>query len=308
MPNKLWALALVVATLGGAAPDALASHHRTGAVIFSHDPDGETQIFKVVLPEGEVHQLTGTSPVENAVPLEGNNAGARFSPDGTRIVFTSDRDGDWDLYTMDPDGHDVEHLVDRPGDQTSPVWSLSGTRIAFIEDENEIHVAKRNGFYVKQLPIGSVHTVTSLDWAPCRAVLYSAQKGPRDFPRSYTIGPMAGPLKSIGVGSWDMRWNRQKCDRVIFSNSKGPPESTSLYTMNRKGERRGLVRTRHAKSYDYTHDNPAWSHDGQRLAYGYMDHNCFYCNELRIYDVTTGEDHTVLTASEVWFWDLDWQP
>ena len=27
-----------------------------------------------------------------------------WSPDGSRIAFASDRDGDWDIYVMDADG------------------------------------------------------------------------------------------------------------------------------------------------------------------------------------------------------------
>jgi hypothetical protein len=69
-----------------------------------------------------------------------------------------------------------------------------------------------------------------------------------------------------------------------------------------------VVSTEFARSYDHYHDNPAWSSDGTRIAYGYMDHGCFYCNELRVFDPATGEDQTILRASEVWFWSLDWQP
>jgi tricorn protease-like protein len=36
-----------------------------------------------------------------------------FSPSGTKIVFMSDRDGDYDLYVMDADGTDVRQLTNR---------------------------------------------------------------------------------------------------------------------------------------------------------------------------------------------------
>jgi Tol biopolymer transport system component len=35
----------------------------------------------------------------------------RWSPDGTKIVFASDRDGDFDIYTMEPDGSNVTQVT-----------------------------------------------------------------------------------------------------------------------------------------------------------------------------------------------------
>ena len=46
-----------------------------------------------------------------------------YSPSGTRIVFSSDRDGDSDLYIMDTDGTDVRRLTNQPGDDTFPPGS-----------------------------------------------------------------------------------------------------------------------------------------------------------------------------------------
>ena len=55
-----------------------------------------------------------------------------FSPDGTRIVFTSERTGnDFDIHTMRPDGTDVQRLAAAPGIDTEPQFSPDGTLIAF---------------------------------------------------------------------------------------------------------------------------------------------------------------------------------
>jgi Tol biopolymer transport system component len=45
-----------------------------------------------------------------------------FSPDGTKIVFSSKRDGDFDLYVMDADGTDVHQLTNDPAKDIDPSW------------------------------------------------------------------------------------------------------------------------------------------------------------------------------------------
>jgi len=61
----------------------------------------------------------------------GYDAEATISPDGSRVVFTSDRDGDLDIYTMNPDGSDVRRLTDTPGYDGGPFFSPDGTKICY---------------------------------------------------------------------------------------------------------------------------------------------------------------------------------
>ena len=60
----------------------------------------------------------------------GYDAEATIAPDG-RIVFTSLRDGDMEIYSMAPDGSDVKRLTNRPGPDGGPFWSRDGQRIVF---------------------------------------------------------------------------------------------------------------------------------------------------------------------------------
>ena len=53
-----------------------------------------------------------------------------WSPDGTRLAFSSNRDGDWDIYVMNADGSRVRQLVDSPGLDDKPQWSPDGSRIS----------------------------------------------------------------------------------------------------------------------------------------------------------------------------------
>lgn len=45
-----------------------------------------------------------------------------YSPDGREVVFMSNRDGDWSLYSMDADGGNLRRLTDTTTDELFPVW------------------------------------------------------------------------------------------------------------------------------------------------------------------------------------------
>jgi TolB protein len=54
-----------------------------------------------------------------------------LSPDGRKIVFTSLKDGDLDIYTMNVDGTDVRRLTTTEGYDGGPWWSPDGTKIVY---------------------------------------------------------------------------------------------------------------------------------------------------------------------------------
>jgi len=66
--------------------------------------------------------------------LTNNNvytAEGTLSPDGKTIVFTSLKDGDLDIYTMNVDGSNVRRLTTAPGYDGGPFFSPDGKRIVY---------------------------------------------------------------------------------------------------------------------------------------------------------------------------------
>ena len=59
------------------------------------------------------------------------NAFASWSPDGRRIAFGSDRDGNWELYVVDVSTGREERLTQSPGAERYPIWSPDGEHLAF---------------------------------------------------------------------------------------------------------------------------------------------------------------------------------
>jgi quercetin dioxygenase-like cupin family protein len=82
---------------------------------------GETQIFAIDLPGGEMKQLT-LGPGAARTP--------EFSPDGRRVAFSTRFLGSGGLYTVNPNTLALRPLTSRPGDG-SPSYSPSGDRIVF---------------------------------------------------------------------------------------------------------------------------------------------------------------------------------
>ncbi len=53
---------------------------------------------------------------------QGANDSPSWSPDGQKIVFTSNRDGNWEIYVMNPDGSEQKRLTHNLVTDYSPEW------------------------------------------------------------------------------------------------------------------------------------------------------------------------------------------
>ena len=78
-----------------------------------------------------------------------------WSPDGRRLVFLSDRDGDLEVYTSRPSGADVRQLTFNDASEFVPGWSPDGTRIVFATDRDdgnfEIYTMRADGGHQTRL-------------------------------------------------------------------------------------------------------------------------------------------------------------
>jgi serine/threonine-protein kinase len=118
----------------------LSPNNRRLAVTITEDDTSDVWVRD--LERGTMTRLT----------FEGNNAAAIWSPDGERVVFSSDRDGAFNLYSMRADGSgEATRLTRSPNLQMPTSWSSDGRTLAFTELDTS------TGFDVRLLPMDPPH-------------------------------------------------------------------------------------------------------------------------------------------------------
>ena len=101
-----------------------------GSAIFYHNESGDqSPLMRADTdPEGSILRIT------SIVDDRSHNFHARPSPDGQRIAFDSDRDGERGVYIADANGRNV-HRVTAEGFAAIPSWSPDGGRLAYVRGE-----------------------------------------------------------------------------------------------------------------------------------------------------------------------------
>src|SRR5262249_31488886 len=100
---------------------------------------------------------------------------AAFSPDGKRIAFVSERDGNLELYVMNRDGSGLVRLTNEFALDDHPTWSPDGKRIAFCSAREPVAKVGQawNAIYVMNADGSAVRRVSPKDttdyspaWSP----------------------------------------------------------------------------------------------------------------------------------------------
>ena len=140
-------------------------------------PDGATVVYTQVNAN---NSSIMSVPRAGGTPSELNRGSdwslvPNVSPDGARVAFTSDVDGNYEIYTMTIDGFDLQQLTftDLPIQRVGPKYSPDGLLILYATDEDEIDPANEQDVWVMPTKGGADTRLTttindreSRGWSP----------------------------------------------------------------------------------------------------------------------------------------------
>lgn len=183
------------------------------------------------------------SDLRRLTDAPGYDAEATIAQDGSRIVFTSTRDGDIDLYSMKLDGSDVRRLTTTVGYEGGAFFSPDAKRIVYRAHHPETPAEIED--YKALLAKGLIR--------PTRLEIWVMDAD----------GANARQVTKIGAASFAPYFHPSG-EKIIFSSNAHDPKGRDfdLYLVNLDGS--GLERVTFNPTFD---GFPMFSHDGKKLVF-----------------------------------------
>ncbi len=188
----------------------------------------------------------------------------------TQIAFSSDRDGNLEIYAIDTDGTNLVRLTNNPARDTQPAWSPDGRKIAFASDRRngfslEIYVMNADGGGLVQLTSDHPPAVNdeSPSWSPDGTKIAFASN--RD--ESYDIYVMntdgENPVQLTRGRAKEVTpyWSPDGM-KIAFTSSDNVLNS-EIYVMDVDGKNTVNL----TQNPQALNKQPSWSPDGRRIAF-----------------------------------------
>jgi len=269
----------ILAVLSGIAVISVASQ--------SYGGSGGKLAFSALSLNGDYEIYVVTSDGTGIVNLTnhpGNDLTPVWSPDGSRVAFSSDRDGDVGLFLMGDDGSNPTWVASS-GFLTYPTWSPDGKKIAFtssLEDYSEIYVIDADGtdltrltYQLEGTPVDNAMPAWSPDGTKIAFSTFSGGECNDDIwvmnsdgsNRVNLTGRFVGEQECFAIDydapeDYEPAWSPDGTKIAFGSDRNGEQE---IYVMNADGT--NPVQLSQADDGDGEHISPTWSPDGTEIAF-----------------------------------------
>jgi len=180
-----------------------------------------------------------------------------------KIVFSSTRDGNLEIYTMSSDGSGVTRLTNHPAADVFPAWSPDRTKIAFTSNRSgqfEIYTMNADGSSPTRLTFGaSVNGGAA--WSPdgLKIAFTSNRDGNFEIYSMNPDGTGLARLTNHPAADFKPTWSPD-ATRIAFTSTRDG--LAHIYSMNADGT--GVTRLTSGFQLD---GSPAWSPDGTKIAF-----------------------------------------
>ena len=116
------------------------------------------------------------------------------SPDGSRVAFVRENDGNFDIWIQNIDGSGLAQVTSSSYGDFEPAWSPGGTRLAFVSNRGSEGHVRHTSIYVIDLKTSAVRRATDAGsatdggpaWLDGDTILFHSNRNPKK-PQSGTI-------------------------------------------------------------------------------------------------------------------------
>ncbi|MBV9959098.1 MAG: PD40 domain-containing protein [Acidobacteria bacterium] len=101
------------------------------AFVHGDDPSWAGRINFLNCEPAQIYVIKADGSGQKKLTGAANNTDPAWSPDSKQIAFSSDRDGNYEIYRMNEDGSGPTRLTFNAVEDADPAWSPDGSRIAY---------------------------------------------------------------------------------------------------------------------------------------------------------------------------------